>query len=109
MTETARLADYVLPTPVGYEKWETSAFPRGVPEVYMQVRPPVVPPPPDALPEPEIYVRLCEAMGLYAPPPAELHELAKDAHTPAGAMAFFAAAQAAASGGEHQILVWAYR
>src|SRR5439155_470423 len=31
MTETARLADYVLPTPVGYEKWETSAFPRGVP------------------------------------------------------------------------------
>src|SRR5437899_10102460 len=55
MTETARLADYVLPTPVGYEKWETSAFPRGVPEIYMQIRPPVVPPPPDALPEPEIY------------------------------------------------------
>ena len=56
MTETARLADYVLPTPVGYEKWEISAFPRGVPEIYMQVRPPVVPAPPDALPEPEIYV-----------------------------------------------------
>src|SRR5207248_6910341 len=96
MTETARLADYVLPTPVGYEKWETSAFPRGVPEIYMQIRPPVVPPPPDALPEPEIYVRLCEAMGLYGTPPAELHTLAQEALTPAGAMAFLATAQGAA-------------
>jgi anaerobic selenocysteine-containing dehydrogenase len=109
MTETARLADYVLPTPVGYEKWETAAFPRGVPEVYMQVRPPVVPAPPDALPEPEIYVRLCEAMGLFAPPPAALAELAPQAHTPEGAMAFLAVAQAEARGGEHEMLVWAYR
>jgi anaerobic selenocysteine-containing dehydrogenase len=109
MTETARLADYVLPTPVGYEKWETAVFPRGVPEVYMQVRPPVVPPPPDALPEPEIYVRLCEAMGVYGAPPPELEALAKDALTPAGAMAFLATAQAAASGGQHEMLVWAYR
>jgi anaerobic selenocysteine-containing dehydrogenase len=109
MTETARLADYVLPTPVGYEKWETAAFPRGVPEIYMQVRPPVVPPPPDALPEPEIYVRLCEAMGLYAPPPAALGALAPAALTPEGAMAFLAAAQSAARGGEHEMLVWAYR
>jgi anaerobic selenocysteine-containing dehydrogenase len=109
MTETARLADYVLPTPVGYEKWETAVFPRGVPEVYMQVRPPVVPAPPDALPEPEIYVRLCEAMGLYGPPPAELHALAAEALTPDGAMAFLGTAQAAAGGGQHQMLVWAYR
>ena len=109
MTETARLADYVLPTPVGYEKWETSAFPRGVPEIYVQLRPPVVPAPPDALPEPEIYVRLCEAMGLYAPPPAELTALAANALTPDGAMAFLAAAQASASGGENEVLVWAYR
>ena len=109
MTETARLADYVLPTPVGYEKWETSAFPRGVPEIYMQIRPPVVPPPPDALPEPEIYVRLCEAMGLYGTPPAELHALAPEALTPEGAMAFLATAQGAARGGENEMLVWAYR
>src|SRR5262249_55215251 len=27
MTETARLADYVLPVPTGYEKWETASFP----------------------------------------------------------------------------------
>ena len=42
MTETARLADYVLPTPVGYEKWEMAIFPKGWPEVHVQVRPPVV-------------------------------------------------------------------
>jgi anaerobic selenocysteine-containing dehydrogenase len=109
MTETARLADYVLPTPVGYEKWEIAVFPRGVPEVYMQVRPPVVPAPPEALPEPEIYVRLCEAMGLYGPPPAELNALASEALTPGGAMAFIGTAQAAATGGQHQMLIWAYR
>src|SRR5262245_17680637 len=109
MTETARLADYVLPTPVGYEKWEIAVFPHGVPEVYMQVRPPVVPAPAEALPEPEIYVRLCEAMGLYGPPPAELNALASEALTPGGAMAFIGTAQAAATGGQHQMLIWAYR
>jgi len=109
MTETARLADYVLPTPVGYEKWETAVFPRGAPEIYMQVRPPIVPAPPDALPEPEIYVRLCEAMGLYGPAPAELGALGTQALTPEGAMAFLGTAQAAARGGQHEMLVWAYR
>src|SRR5262245_19952596 len=109
MTETARLADYVLPTPVGYEKWETAAFPRGVPEVYVQLRPPVVAPPPDSLPEPEIYARLCEAMRLYAPAPPELAALAPNALTPGGAMAFFMTAQSKAAGGEHEMLLWAYR
>jgi anaerobic selenocysteine-containing dehydrogenase len=109
MTETARLADFVLPVPVGYEKWETAAFPRGAPEIFMQVRPPVVPPPADALPEPEIYVRLAEAMGLFGEPPAELFDLAKDALTPDGAMAFLATAQSAAKAGENQLLFWAYR
>ncbi|RMF19344.1 MAG: molybdopterin oxidoreductase family protein, partial [Deltaproteobacteria bacterium] len=42
MTETARDADYVLPVPSGYEKWEISSFPKGFPEVYMLVRRPVV-------------------------------------------------------------------
>ncbi len=109
MTETARLADYVLPTPTGYEKWETAAFPRGAPEIFVQVRPPVVPMMPDTLPEPEIYVRLAEALGLFGEPPAELHELAKQAHTPEGAMAFLGTAQAAATQGENQLTFWTYR
>ena len=109
MTETARLADYVLPVPTGYEKWETSTFPRGAPEIYVQVRPPVVPLRIAALTEPEIYVRLAEAMDLFGPPPAALFELAKDALTPGGAMAYFAAAQAAASQGDNQVMYWTYR
>src|SRR3989442_5137232 len=75
----------------------------------MQIRPPVVPPPAAALPEPEIYVRLCQAMGLYGAPPAELAALAQEALTPEGAMAFLATAQGAARGGENEMLVWAYR
>lgn len=109
MTETARLADYVLPVPTGYEKWETASFPRGAPEVFVQVRPPVVPMRVPALTEPEIYVRLAEAMDLWGAPPAELVELAKHAHTPEGAMAYFAAAQAAGTGGENQLIFWTYR
>jgi anaerobic selenocysteine-containing dehydrogenase len=109
MTETARLADYVLPTPTGYEKWETAAFPRGAPEIFVQVRPPVVPMEADALPEPEIYARLSEAMNLWGEPPAELHALATQAQTPEGAMAFLGTAQSKASGGENQVLFWTYR
>jgi formate dehydrogenase len=109
MTETARLADYVLPVPTGYEKWETATFPRGAPEVFMQVRPPVVPMRIHALTEPEIYVRLAEAMDLFGAPPPELFELAKQAHTPEGAMAYFAAAQAKARRGDNQIIFWTYR
>jgi formate dehydrogenase len=48
-------------------------------------------------------------MGLYAPPPAELHALAANALTPEGAMAFLGTMQALSSGGENEIMVWAYR
>lgn len=116
MTETAQDADYVLPAPVGYEKWEIAGFPKGYPEVYVQLRPPVVPPPGEALPEPEIYARLAEAMDLFGAPPAELFALAPQALAPDGAAAFFLAAQQAAAerAGEgrdasNQILFWAYR
>ncbi len=75
MTETARLADYVLPTPVGYEKWEWSLFPKGFPEVYAQLRPPVVPVRGQGLPEAEIYYRLARAIGLIDPAPRILRRL----------------------------------
>ncbi len=109
MTETARLADYVLPTPVGYEKWEVAGFPKGYPEVYVQLRPPVIPGPEQALPEPEIYVRLMEAMGLVGEPPAKLSELAPAALEPAGAMAYLAELQSAAAGNEAAVMAWGYR
>jgi anaerobic selenocysteine-containing dehydrogenase len=109
MTETARLADYVLPVPTGYEKWETASFPRGAPEIFVQVRPPVLSPRIDALTEPEIYVRLAEAMNLFGTPPDQLFELAANAATPEGAMAYLMTAQSLGSQGENQLLFWTYR
>jgi anaerobic selenocysteine-containing dehydrogenase len=65
MTETARLADYVLPAPSQFEKWEATFFNFETPENYFHLRRPVLGPPPgtDLLPEPEIHARLCEAIG----------------------------------------------
>lgn len=89
MSETARVADYVLPAPVGYEKWEFSSFPRV--DISAQWRPPVVNGPKEALPEPEIYYRLARAMGILKAAPKNLHLLAGQAHKPAGAAAYLAA------------------
>ncbi len=64
MTEPAMLAHYVLPAPVGYEKWEASAFPKGFPEVYMHLRAPVIQGPPEAKQECSIFYEIAKAMGL---------------------------------------------
>ncbi|MCP5065248.1 MAG: molybdopterin-dependent oxidoreductase, partial [bacterium] len=64
MTEAAMLAHYVLPAPVGYEKWEASAFPKGHPEVYMHLRAPVLSGPPEAKQECLIFYEIAKAMGL---------------------------------------------
>jgi anaerobic selenocysteine-containing dehydrogenase len=111
MTETARLADWVLPTPVGYENWEMAIFPKGWPEVPVQVRRPVVPGPPEALPEPEIYARLVEALGLYGEPPEALFELGRSAASdPLAAMQWLATArEKATASGENAMIFWAYR
>ena len=112
MTETARDADFVLPAPVGYEKWELAAFPKGYPQVMTQLRPPVVPGPKDAMPEGEIYARLADKMNLFGEPPAELHELAAQADTPEGAERFFMRMNELArtdEKGTPRMLFWAYR
>ncbi len=64
MTETARLADYVLPASSQYEKCEFTLFNFEFPTNYFHVRPGVVPPLQGTLPEPEIYTRLARALGL---------------------------------------------
>jgi anaerobic selenocysteine-containing dehydrogenase len=65
MTETARLADYILPTPTQYEKAEATFFNFEFPENYFHVRHPLFDAPEGVLPEPEIHARLCEALGAY--------------------------------------------
>lgn len=64
MTETARLAHYVLPAASQYEKTEFTLFNFEFPTNYFHVRAGVVPPLEGTLPEPEIYTRLARAMGL---------------------------------------------
>jgi anaerobic selenocysteine-containing dehydrogenase len=63
MTETARLADYVLPAPTQYEKLEATFFNFDFPRNLFHLRPPVLPAPDGPLPEPEIHARLTEASG----------------------------------------------
>lgn len=109
MTETAREADWVLPTPCGYEKWEWATFPRGYPGIYGQLRPPVISGPPEALPEAEIYARLAEAMGLVSAPPEPLAALAAEALEPEGAARYLGALQEAAGGDSAALLFWGYR
>jgi anaerobic selenocysteine-containing dehydrogenase len=109
MTETARVADYVLPAPCGYEKWEIAGFPKRSPEIEVQLRPPVVAPPGEALPEPEIYARLAEAMGVVSAPPPRLFELAAKIDEPGGVAAYFMELQGAAGGSPASVLFWGYR
>ncbi|HYZ52311.1 MAG TPA: molybdopterin-dependent oxidoreductase [Streptosporangiaceae bacterium] len=63
MTETARLAHYVLPAPTQYEKFEATFFNFEFPRNVFHLRHPVVEAPGDVLPEPEIHARLVEALG----------------------------------------------
>jgi anaerobic selenocysteine-containing dehydrogenase len=64
LTETAKLAHYVLPASSQYEKTEFTLFNFEFPKNFFQVRAGVVPPLQGTLPEPEIYTRLSRALGL---------------------------------------------
>jgi len=63
MTETARLADYVLPAPTQFEKFEATFFNFDFPRNIFHLRHSVLDPPDGVLSEPEIHVRLVEASG----------------------------------------------
>ena len=63
MTETARLADYVLPAATQFEKYEATFFNFDFPKNIFHLRHPVVQPPEGVLGEPEIHARLVEAAG----------------------------------------------
>ncbi|WP_330181694.1 molybdopterin-dependent oxidoreductase [Nocardia sp. NBC_01503] len=63
MTETARLADYVLPAATQFEKYEATFFNFDFPRNIFHLRHPVLPAPEGVLAEPEIHARLVEASG----------------------------------------------
>ena len=63
MTESAREADYVLPSATQYEKAEATFFNFEFPHNYFHVRHPLFTPPEGVLSEAEIHARLAEALG----------------------------------------------
>ena len=77
MTETARLSHYVLPARSGYESWDGTFFTWTYPEIYFQMRQPIIEPEGEQLEVSQIMVRLAEALGLVPDIPSELYEAAK--------------------------------
>jgi anaerobic selenocysteine-containing dehydrogenase len=67
MTETAALANWVLPASSTYEKAEATFFPMEFPDNFFHLRRPLLPPLPGTLPEAEIHARLVEALGVFDP------------------------------------------
>lgn len=63
LTETARLADYVLPASSQFEKWEATFFTLEFPRNAFHLRRPLLDPLPGTLAEPEIHRRLVRASG----------------------------------------------
>lgn len=64
MTETARMADYVLPASSQFEKGEATGFNAEFPENFFHFRHAITTPLGNSLPEPEIYARLLTKMRL---------------------------------------------
>jgi formate dehydrogenase len=63
LTETARLADYVLPAASQFEKWEMTFFTLEFPKNVIHLRAPLLEPLAGTLPEPEIHRRLAHELG----------------------------------------------
>jgi len=76
MSETARLAHYVLPCRTFYEAWDGTFFPMTFPEVYFQLRRPIVDPPEQCLEASQIFTRLADQLGLIPEIPPEVTEAA---------------------------------
>jgi anaerobic selenocysteine-containing dehydrogenase len=77
MTETARHSHYVLPARSGYESWDGTFFAWTYPEIYFQMRRPIIKPQGEQLEVSQILVRLAEALGLLPNIPQELYDAAK--------------------------------
>ncbi|MEJ2642869.1 MAG: molybdopterin dinucleotide binding domain-containing protein, partial [Desulfosarcinaceae bacterium] len=76
MSETARLAHYVLPCRTFYESWDATFFPWTYPEVYLQLRRPLVTPPSECLEASQIFTRLADRMGVIPDLPDGLYAAA---------------------------------
>ena len=77
MTETARLSDYILPARSGYESWDGTFFTWTWPEIYFQMRRPLIEAEGEPLECGEIFTRIADAMGLIPTLPEALYQVAQ--------------------------------
>jgi anaerobic selenocysteine-containing dehydrogenase len=76
MTETAAVSDYVLPARSAYESWDGTFFPWTYPEIFFQMRRPIVEPEGEPLEVGEIYTEIAKRLGLVPKIPDRLCEAA---------------------------------
>ncbi len=76
MTETAALSHYVLPSRSAYESWDSSFFAWTFPEIYFQMRRPVVEPEGEGLEAGQIMVMLADRLGMIPEIPTSLNDAA---------------------------------
>ena len=74
MSETARLAHYVLPCRTFYESWDGTFFPWTFPKIFFQMRRPIVKPEGDCLEASQIFTLLADKLGLIPEIPDDLME-----------------------------------
>lgn len=77
MTETAELSDYVLPAQSAYESYDGSFFSWNFPDVFFQMRHPVIKPSAQAKESGLIHAEIANAAGIVPELPDYLYEAAK--------------------------------
>ena len=77
LSETARLAHYVLPCRTYYESWDSTFFPWTFPKIFFQVRRPIVSPPEQCLEASQIFTRMADKLGLIPDIPGAVYEAAR--------------------------------
>ena len=78
MSETARLAHYVLPCRTYYESWDGTFFPWTFPKVFFQMRRPIVSPPEKCLEASQIFTLMADKLGLIPDIPKAVYDAAKN-------------------------------
>ncbi len=91
LTESARLAHYILPAASQFEKWEATGFNLEFPENAFHLRHALFPPLGESLPEPEIYTRLLEKMGAIPTDFPRLERIARVEPKASGHLAYMGA------------------
>ena len=78
MSETAAMADFVLPGRTAYESYDTTFWSFNYPEIYCHIRRPVVEPAPETRENGSIMTALADRMGVIPDIPATLLQAARE-------------------------------